>query len=1194
LTVFFVSVKLRLSQTQNEFTHMTRRSQLTALLILAGAFHSGAGTLSYVAVSPVQSDINCGIDSRNQYTTAVDGGNTSGNDRVINGVRLYSLVGAGQSASADNCTLNALTGTLGNSQRSGAPPQADGIFAEVLSDMVSNDGASDNSQQEIVLDPASLAAGTTYDLRIYIANSDVQDREVNLAFVGDGQAAVETGFFNEEDARTSPGAFRDPNQVYYIDYRFTWDGASTPGVTITQKSGQAPFALYALTNQPVIEETAAAPAAPAVPVPAAATTALVSAVPDQVGVTSDTFYSNQSLKKHGRWIEVKKYGRCWQPTDSPPDWRPYSRGHFGYSDDGGYVWISDQSENEWGWATYHYGRWCRVPGVGSGWAWVPGTAWSGGWVSWRQGRDHEHAFVGWAPLPPEATLRVGVGISTWADREYDIGPDYYTFVNVRDFGSDSYWRPGLIVDRRRYVDILPHTVNITNINYTDTHGNVSNVSITQVRAYNGGPDFTFINTQIRQNGGREISRIQVDRVGTENFNGGIGSRLQGNTFVVFTPQVTAQPNPRVLPKVMATVPDNKIDHGWAELKDQKLKTQLRNEIAQQAKGQTPETTKAVLPAQVIQAAAQSAATTAAPGQSPQAPGVTTIPTASPSATAANQIAGAVSTAPATTSPASSPLQSPAGAVASTSASPAASQPAVVTKGLHPGEKLTSPAVATGRATASPAGPTPAASGAAVTSALSAEAQQSATPKILHPGAKVESKPTQSPAVATNVASPSPTVGAAQSPAGRGQHPGEKIVSAPGQSPAPIKAASPTPSKPAAVTTTQGSPSPAVGLHPGAKIAPTPAQSAAPAVTGTSASPVVPTQQSPARNVQTQRNQLTTPPPAQTPRGAVTAASPSPTAAPTRPVVGRQNQQRGQAETKPPVTPTPSQAQLASTPAQLPVTTARTPARSVETVQTPPPVQTPAVTKKVTAPAVTRESTSPSPSGPSQQQRQQQQIEERIRQQQQQKQQEQAEQKLQQQQGQQRQQQQLEQEQKLKLQEQKQAQQKAEQAQAKQQEAAQQKESQLQQQKQQQLQQQQAEQKKESQLQAQKQQEAAQQKEHQLQQQKQQEAQQKQAEQKRELQMQAQKEAAQQKERQAQQLKDQQAQQRQQELKQEQARQKAEQQQQLKQQQLQQQAEQRQQQQLQQQAQQQQQRQQQQMQSQQQNRRAATPTPSPSQ
>src|SRR5579864_1781062 len=527
---------------------MTTKLQFTALLILVGTLNAAAGTLSYVAVSPVQSDMNCGIDGRSQYTTAVDGGNATGTNRVINGVTLYPLAGSGQSASADNCTVNVLSGALANSQRANGAPQADGTFADLLSGMTSNNGASDNSQQEIVLDPASLTPGTAYDLRIYIANSGAPDREVNLAFVGDGQAPAETGFFNEDDARTSPGGFRDPNQVYYIDYRFTWDGSSTPGVTITQKSGQAPFALYAVTNQPVTEGAAAA-TVPVEPPPAAATTALVSAVPDKVGVTSDTFYSNESLKKHGRWIEVKKYGRCWQPTDTPSDWRPYSRGHFAYSDDGGYVWISDQSENEWGWATYHYGRWCRVVGVGTGWAWVPGTAWSGGWVSWRQGRDRDHAFVGWAPLPPEATLHEGVGISTWADHEYDIGPDYYTFINVRDFGSDSYWRPGLIVDRRRYVDILPHTVNITNINYTNTNGNVSNVTITQVRAYDGGPDFTFINNEIRQRGGREIARIQVERVGAENFNGPAGSRLQGNTFIVFTPHVKRQANPTVLPKV---------------------------------------------------------------------------------------------------------------------------------------------------------------------------------------------------------------------------------------------------------------------------------------------------------------------------------------------------------------------------------------------------------------------------------------------------------------------------------------------------------------------------------------------------------------------------------------------------------------------------------------------------------------------
>ncbi|MEY2531045.1 MAG: hypothetical protein QOI96_1130, partial [Verrucomicrobiota bacterium] len=325
--------------------------QLTApLLLITGAFYAQAGTLSYQAIPAVQSDASCGISNANEYTSAVDGGNASGTDRVINGITLYSMVGSGQSVTTDNCTLNALAGTLTNANGSPDGIQADGTFKDVLSDMTFNNDAADNSQQEIVLDPASLAAGTTYDLRVYFCNAGGEDRQVNLSFVGDGQGAVETGFFNEDDARTSAGGFQDAGQVYYVNYRYTWDGDSTPGITITQKSGQVPFILYALTNQPVAAGEAAAAPPPAgqeaaAPPPAAeaegagASTGLVSAETDQVGVTTDTFYGNESLKKNGRWIEVKKYGRCWQPTGCPSGWRPYWRGSFRHCDDCGWTWV---------------------------------------------------------------------------------------------------------------------------------------------------------------------------------------------------------------------------------------------------------------------------------------------------------------------------------------------------------------------------------------------------------------------------------------------------------------------------------------------------------------------------------------------------------------------------------------------------------------------------------------------------------------------------------------------------------------------------------------------------------------------------------------------------------------------------------------------------------------------------------------
>src|SRR5205823_5995967 len=201
-----------------------------------------------------QSDANCGISNNHGYTTAIDGGNTRGTDRVINGITLYSLAGAGQNtATADNCTVNALSGTLSDGGLTKTSISADGTMREVLSDMVFNNAGGDNSQIEVVLDPESLEQGATYDLRVYICSSSGQSRQVNVAFFGDGQNAAETGFFNEDDARTSAGRFQTANQVYYINYRYTWDGDSTPGITITQRSGGAPFCLYALTNELVDE-----------------------------------------------------------------------------------------------------------------------------------------------------------------------------------------------------------------------------------------------------------------------------------------------------------------------------------------------------------------------------------------------------------------------------------------------------------------------------------------------------------------------------------------------------------------------------------------------------------------------------------------------------------------------------------------------------------------------------------------------------------------------------------------------------------------------------------------------------------------------------------------------------------------------------------------------------------------------------
>jgi hypothetical protein len=210
-----------------------------------------------------------------------------------------------------------------------------------------------------VLDPESLESGATYDLRVYICNSSGQNRQVNLVFVGDGQAAVETGFFNEDDARTSAGGFTDRNQVYYINYRFTWDGDSTPGITITQKVGSAPFVLYALTNQVVNGGAAAGEAAEG----AGLTTGLVNTESDEVGVASDDFYTSESLNTNGQWVKLDKWGTCWQPTKVASGWCPYTNGNWKECDDCGWTFVSDEP---WAWCCYSLWQMAKVK-TGCGW-----------------------------------------------------------------------------------------------------------------------------------------------------------------------------------------------------------------------------------------------------------------------------------------------------------------------------------------------------------------------------------------------------------------------------------------------------------------------------------------------------------------------------------------------------------------------------------------------------------------------------------------------------------------------------------------------------------------------------------------------------------------------------------------------------------------------------------------------------------
>jgi type II secretory pathway pseudopilin PulG len=121
------------------------------------------------------------------------------------------------------------------------------------------------------------------------------------------------------------------------------------------------------------------------PVAEALQTPLQSSRTDNSGNVATASYSTfyRKLDPYGVWRETPNYGYVWQPQEAERSrsWRPYTNGRWVYTD-AGWTWIS---EEPFGWATYHYGRWTRLRNIG--WVWVPGDEWAPAWVSWRKGND---------------------------------------------------------------------------------------------------------------------------------------------------------------------------------------------------------------------------------------------------------------------------------------------------------------------------------------------------------------------------------------------------------------------------------------------------------------------------------------------------------------------------------------------------------------------------------------------------------------------------------------------------------------------------------------------------------------------------------------------------------------------------------------------------------------------------------------
>ncbi len=336
-------------------------------------------------------------------------------------------------------------------------------------------------------------------------------------------------------------------------------------------------------------------------------------------VSVDFFYNNLS---GGNWIEVADYGYGWQPdvAVNDPNWRPYADGYWAYTDDG-WTWVSYE---DFGWATYHYGRWANLADYG--WLWFPGSDldWGPAWVSWRTGGD----YVGWAPLPPRGpgVVYSGGPIGARVDIEFDIGPAYYNFIDARFIGEP------VLRDR-----IFAPSQNVS---YIDQTVNVTNITVQNNVVYNYGPDYNTLSAR----SSRPIQRLKLERQPAADLSvaarSGALTKVQGDKLVVAAPNKINKPVQAIAPpRVKTKVAQPKVEKGWtgvanaAQLK-QKIQTENPKNIppptGAAAAGRAPGGISPTVPPAGITSPAPTAPV-AGPerGKRPGRPGAMGTPPASP-------------------------------------------------------------------------------------------------------------------------------------------------------------------------------------------------------------------------------------------------------------------------------------------------------------------------------------------------------------------------------------------------------------------------------------------------------------------------------------------------------------------------------------------------------------------------------------
>jgi len=150
----------------------------------------------------------------------------------------------------------------------------------------------------------------------------------------------------------------------------------------------------------------------------------------EMAISYKTFY--EELAPYGQWISDAQYGSVWVPRENK-NFRPYfSRGSWVITDYGN-TWISD---DPWGWACYHYGRWTYDTYYR--WIWIPGYEWAPAWVSWRMGGG----YCGWAPMAPGTAVAANYNTpeSWWVFME----PKYMYLEDCAKYWHGAYFNHVLV------------------------------------------------------------------------------------------------------------------------------------------------------------------------------------------------------------------------------------------------------------------------------------------------------------------------------------------------------------------------------------------------------------------------------------------------------------------------------------------------------------------------------------------------------------------------------------------------------------------------------------------------------------------------------------------------------------------------------------------------------------------------------